>query len=49
MIGRSVYVLSFNAGVIGVFASKAAAMREKSNYTYYDYKGVKVEEFIIWE
>jgi len=45
----TVYVLSYNAGVLGVYKSKKKALQEKSEYERYDYKGVKVEEFHVYE
>ena len=44
----TVYVLSYNAGVIGVFKSKIAAIREKRDYADI-YKGLKIEEFHVYE
>lgn len=45
----TVYVLSYNAGVLGVYKSKTKALAEKSDYQSYDYKGLKVEEFHVYE
>jgi len=44
-----VYVVSYNAGVLGVFKSLRRAMLEASDYTRYDYKGVKVDKFNVYE
>lgn len=45
----TVYVLSYNAGVLGVYRSKAVAIREKADYQRYDYKGLKIDEFHVYE
>ena len=45
---KQVYVLSYNAGVLGVFAKKYYAIQSKRDYDSYDYRGVKVEEFTIY-
>ncbi len=45
---KQVYVLSYNAGVLGVFWKKTDALREKRDYIDNDYKGVKVEEFYVY-
>ena len=42
---EKVYVLSYNAGVLGVFAEGADAINAKSVYQEADYKGLKVQEF----
>ena len=47
MKGEHVYVLSYNAGVLGVYAHHYDAMREKSEYKQYGYKGLKVEEHLV--
>lgn len=47
MKGKHVYVLHYNAGVLGVYANKADANREAAEYKRYDYKGVKVEEHLV--
>lgn len=44
-----VYVLSYNAGVLGVYKSKAKAILEKADYKRYDYKGLKIDEFNVYE
>lgn len=49
MIQDKVYVVSYNGGVLGVYRSKIAANREARDHKRYDYKGVKVEEFNIYE
>ncbi len=48
MIGKTVYVLSYNAGVLGVYHSSTKAAQEKADYKRYDYKGLKIEAFTIW-
>ena len=45
---KQVYVLSYNAGVLGVFWLKTKALAEKRDYIDNDYKGVKVEEFYVY-
>ena len=45
---KQVYVLSYNAGVLGVFWSNDKALAEKRDYIDNDYKGVKVEEFYVY-
>lgn len=45
--GEHVYLVRYNAGVLGVYAEKIDAMREAEYYRIYDYKGVKVEEHLI--
>jgi hypothetical protein len=47
MKGNHVWVLSYNAGVLGVFAFRYDAVREMSEYKSYGYKGLKVEEHLI--
>ena len=44
----TVYVLSNNVGVLGVFKSKTAAIREKRDYADI-YKGLKIDEFHVYE
>lgn len=45
----TVYVLSYNAGVLGVYKSRSKALAEKIDYQRYDYKGLKIEEFHVYE
>lgn len=45
--GNHVWVLSYNAGVLGVYESKSDAQREKRDYQTADYKGLKLEEHLI--
>ena len=47
MKGNHVWVLSYNAGVLGVFANKVDANIEMSYYKRHGYKGLKVEEYLI--
>lgn len=49
MIQDKVYVVSYNAGVLGVFRSERVANIEADDYRRYEYKGVKVEEFNIYQ
>lgn len=45
----TVYVLSYNAGVLGVYKSEQAAKRDKEYYESYNYVGVKIDEFRVYE
>lgn len=45
--GNHVWVLSYNAGVLGVYESKFDAQRDKKDYQTADYKGLKLEEHLI--
>lgn len=47
MKGEYVFVLSYNAGVLGVYANQRDALSDKREYQTYDYKGLKVEEHLI--
>jgi len=47
MKGEHVYVLSYNAGVLGVYADKRDANKAKFVYQVADYKGLKVEEHLV--
>lgn len=49
MIQDKVYVVSHNGGVLKVCKSHLVAIIEASDYRSYGYKGVKVEEFNIYE
>lgn len=49
MIQDKVYVVSYNGGVLGVYRSEIAAKMEASDRKRYGFKGVKVEEFNIYE
>lgn len=43
----NVYVVSYNAGVLGVYKTRKEANMERDEYKRYGFKGVKVEEFSI--
>jgi hypothetical protein len=45
----TVYVLSYNAGVLGVYKSEQAAKRDKVDYESYNYVGVKLNKFRVHE
>ena len=45
----TVYVLSYNAGVLGVYKSKSKAIMEKADYKGYGFKGLKIDEFHVYE
>lgn len=47
MKGEHVFVLSYNAGVLGVYANQRDALSDKREYQADDYKGLKVEERLI--
>lgn len=47
MKGEHVFVLSYNAGVLGVYANQRDALNDKREDQTYDYKGLKVEEHLI--
>jgi len=47
MKGEHVYVLSYNAGVLGVYANRVDANKDAREYKRFDYKGVKVEEHLV--
>lgn len=43
----NVYVVSYNAGVLGVYKTRMKANVEASDYKLVGFKGVKVQEFSI--
>lgn len=45
--GNHVHVLSYNAGVLGVYENQTDALKAKSEYKVADYKGLKIEEYLI--
>lgn len=45
----TVHVLSYNAGVLGVYKSKKKALADKQDYQRNDYKGLKIDEFHVYE
>lgn len=45
--GNHVWVLSYNAGVLGVYESSRTANREKADYKSAGYKGLKLEQILI--
>lgn len=45
----TVYVLSYNGGVLGVYKSKAKAISEKADYKRYGYPCLKIDEFHVYE
>lgn len=47
MKGEHVFVLSCNAGVLGVYAYLRDALSDKREYQTYGYKGLKVEQRLI--
>lgn len=47
MKGEHVFVLSYNAGVLGVYANQCYALSDKRKYQTFGYKGLKVEEHLI--
>lgn len=48
MKGKSVYVVTYNGGLIGVFAEWNDARECVREYKSYNYKGVKWEEVTVW-
>lgn len=44
-----IWVVSYNAGVLGVYKSEFRARQSAREYKYADYKGVKVERFGVYE
>lgn len=48
MKGKSVYVVTYNGGLIRVFAECRDARECVREYKSYDYKGVKWEEVTVW-
>lgn len=47
MKGKLVYVVSYNAGVLGVYTNTNDAARAKAEYKEADYKGLRIEVFPI--
>lgn len=47
MKGKHVYVLSYNTGVLGIYEKKMDAVKDRMDYSRYDYKGLKIEEWMI--
>lgn len=45
--GNHVLVLSYNAGVLGVYENRTDALKAKFVYQVADYKGLKIEEHLI--
>ena len=45
---KQVYVLSYNAGILGWSWSKTKALAEKRDSIDNDYKGDKAEEFYVY-
>lgn len=48
LLGKEVYVVVYNAGLIGIYASERKARIDASDYKRYGYAGVKVERWTIW-
>jgi hypothetical protein len=42
-----VYVLSYGAGVIGVYKTRLEARAAWYDYKYADYKNLRIDEFIL--
>lgn len=47
MKGKHVWVVSYNAGVLGVYSDWGDAYRDSQDYRANDYKGVKIQEFLV--
>lgn len=45
--GNHVHVLSYNAGVLGVYENRTDALKAKVEYQASGYKGLKTEEHLI--
>lgn len=45
--GNHVHVLSYNAGVLGVYENRTEALKDKVEYQSLGYKGLKIEEHLI--
>lgn len=48
LLGKEVYVVVYNAGLIGIYASERKARIDASDYKRHGYAGVKVERWTIW-
>lgn len=48
LLGKKVYVVRYNAGLLGIWESERKARIDASDYKRYGYKGVKVECWTIW-
>ena len=45
----TLYVLRYNAGILGVYKSEEKAIKEKDDYKSYNYPCLKIEEFHVYE
>ena len=48
LLGKEVYVVVYNAGLLGIYETRKKALIEASIYKTDGYKGIKIECWTIW-